>query len=201
MVLAATNFPWEIDEALRRRLEKRIYIPLPDGQKEEEEGRDEQKEKKGSGHLLHSFSTCFSFRCTSAVGRRALLDINLKTVQCSEDVDLDEVRKSWRREGLNLRISHISTFASSLQIAKQTEGYSGADITNVCRDASMMSMRRAIAGKTPAEIKAMRDKSKDIIDQPTSMEASDSHGTSICFLCSFPGLLFSVSFPRISWKP
>ncbi|XLR62152.1 hypothetical protein S83_012824 [Arachis hypogaea] len=29
MVLVAINFPWDINEALRRRLEKRIYIPLP----------------------------------------------------------------------------------------------------------------------------------------------------------------------------
>jgi katanin p60 ATPase-containing subunit A1 len=34
MVLAATNRPWDLDEAMIRRLEKRIYVPLP-----EEKGR------------------------------------------------------------------------------------------------------------------------------------------------------------------
>lgn len=106
MVLAATNFPWQIDEALRRRLEKRIYIELPD-----------------------------------QAARRTLLDINLKTVNMSPDVELDSV-------------------------AAKMNGYSGADITNVCRDAAMMAMRRAIKGKAPAEIRAM---SKSDMDQPTTM--------------------------------
>ena len=36
MVLEATNVPWDVDEAVRHRLEKRIYIPLPSAKGREE---------------------------------------------------------------------------------------------------------------------------------------------------------------------
>ncbi|TNN85454.1 Katanin p60 ATPase-containing subunit A1 [Liparis tanakae] len=111
MVLAATNFPWDIDEALRRRLEKRIYIPLP-----------------------------------STEGRVELLRINLTELELSSNVNLD-------------------------RIAEQLEGYSGADITNVCRDASLMAMRRRIEGLTPEEI---RNISRDEMHMPTTMEDFES---------------------------
>ncbi|XP_023213591.1 katanin p60 ATPase-containing subunit A-like 1 [Centruroides sculpturatus] len=105
MVLAATNFPWDIDEALRRRLEKRIYIPLP-----------------------------------TREGREALLKINLREVEVAPDLDITD-------------------------IAASLDGYSGADITNVCRDASMMAMRRKIAGLTPEEI---RNLAKEELELPVS---------------------------------
>lgn len=46
------------------------------------------------------------------------------------------------------------------------DGYSGADITNVCRDASMMAMRRRIQGLTPEEI---RNLPKEELNTPISM--------------------------------
>ena len=36
MVLAASNCPWDLDEAFRRRLEKRISVPLPDQKSREQ---------------------------------------------------------------------------------------------------------------------------------------------------------------------
>lgn len=52
-------------------------------------------------------------------------------------------------------------------VARRTDGYSGDDLTNVCRDASLNGMRRKIAGKTRDEIKNM---SKDNISiDPVAM--------------------------------
>ena len=61
MVLAATNFPWDIDEALRRRLEKRIYIPLPS-----EDGRE----------------ALVSFDNRNTVGARKPNVFSIKMVEC-----------------------------------------------------------------------------------------------------------------------
>ena len=95
MVLAASNFPWDLDEALRRRLEKRIYIPLP-----------------------------------SPADIRTLLQINLRDIALEEGVELDA-------------------------LAAEMDGYSGADVTNLCRDAAFNPMRRAIRGLKHEQIKAL----------------------------------------------
>merc|ERR1712037_547816 len=102
MVLAATNRPWDLDEALRLRLEKRIYIPLPE-----------------------------------VAGRTQLFEINLSTIQLGEDVDLQE-------------------------LVRRTEGYSGADVTNVCREAALMGLRKRMAkarqeGLSVAKMQMLQD--------------------------------------------
>lgn len=52
-------------------------------------------------------------------------------------------------------------------MARRTEGYSGDDLTNVCRDASLNGMRRKIAGKTRDEIKNMAK--EEISKDPVAM--------------------------------
>jgi katanin p60 ATPase-containing subunit A1 len=81
-VLAATNRPWDLDEALRRRLEKRIFIPLPDRS-----------------------------------GRKKLFRISLRELNLASDVDIDA-------------------------LVELTNHYSGADLSNVCREAAMMGLRK-----------------------------------------------------------
>lgn len=83
LVLGATNAPWSIDPAARRRFQKRIYIGLPD-----------------------------------AAARLRIFEINLR--KAPNALTRDDLR----------------------QLANDTEGYSGSDISTVCRDAIMAPVRK-----------------------------------------------------------
>lgn len=88
--------------------------------------------------FLRRFEKRIYIPLPDAEARRGLLRINLSSMDVAEDADLESV-------------------------ADELESYSGADITSLCRDAAMMSMRRAIEGKPIEELKAMR---KEDVDKP-----------------------------------
>ncbi len=83
LVLGATNIPWGLDAAIRRRFEKRIYIPLPE-----------------------------------EAARRRMFEIHIG------DTTNDLSKRDWQ------------------VLAQRTEGYSGADIGIVVREALMMPIRK-----------------------------------------------------------
>lgn len=83
LVLGATNTPWTLDSAIRRRFEKRIYIPLPD-----------------------------------LSARNQLVRICIDTTP------------------------HSLTTAQMGEIAKQTDRFSGADISTLVREALYEPVRR-----------------------------------------------------------
>ncbi|CAI5478001.1 unnamed protein product [Closterium sp. Yama58-4] len=94
MVLAATNRPWELDEAILRRLPRHFEIPLPD-----------------------------------LAGRTSILEVILRDEDVDEDLDLQE-------------------------IASLCAGYSGSDLTELCKQAAYLPLhdfledeRRALRGE------------------------------------------------------
>lgn len=90
LVIAATNRPQELDEAVRRRLSKRIYIPLPDDE------------------------------------TRTSLITNL--LKDSSKLSTKELRS----------------------IVRATDGYSGSDLSGLCKEAALDSVR----GLTDKELKS-----------------------------------------------
>lgn len=81
VVIGATNVPWEIDAAFRRRFERRIKVPLPDHE-----------------------------------ARTEIFKLSTKGVELDDDVDFEV-------------------------LAIRSEGYSGADIALISREAIMMPIR------------------------------------------------------------
>ena len=58
----------------------------------------------------------------------------------------------WRRPMLLSWQVRLAREIDLADLAADLDGYSGADIHLVCRDAAMMTMRKATLGKSPAEI-------------------------------------------------
>lgn len=92
LVLAATNLPWSLDPALRRRFERRIYVGLP-----------------------------------LADARATILE---KNVGCRD---------------------HTLTAADFRELAEQTEGFSGADIAVLAKDALLAPIRRILSEGTATQ--------------------------------------------------
>ncbi|KAG7272958.1 hypothetical protein CRUP_035790 [Coryphaenoides rupestris] len=99
LVLGATNIPWTLDSAIRRRFEKRIYIPLP-----EEHAR------------------AFMFRLHLGSTPNSISDSDFVT------------------------------------LGKKTDGYSGADISVIVRDALMQPVRKV---QSATHFKKARGPSRD----------------------------------------
>ena len=84
LIVGATNRPQDLDEAARRRLVKRLYVPLPE-----------------------------------KTARASLINNLLATQNVKHELDDSDYEK----------------------IAEQTEGYSGADMHHLCREAAMGPIR------------------------------------------------------------
>jgi len=123
VTIGATNIPWEIDSAFRRRFERRIYVPVPDIE-----------------------------------ARAKVFEINSKGISLADDVDFKT-------------------------LAELTEGFSGSDIANVCREAIFAPVREldSSGALDNDEIKARSVRQQDYIDALKNVNPSVSENELVKF--------------------
>ena len=134
--------PWDLDEALRRRLEKRIYIALPEVEARAEmlrlNLREVRRSKLASACSVAAFALHLFLPITDSRTRTRTL-----------------ARSPYPCPSVFLKIP-VERGVSIEELAARTDRFSGADIHLLCREASMMPMRRLLVGKTPDDILRMR---------------------------------------------
>ena len=152
VVIAATNRPDMIDPALLRpgRIERHIYIPPPDKKSRKEifkvhlRGKplayDVEDVKKAIDELKKELK--------DEKKLKALEKIKI------EEFDIEKVPEEVRNELENKLKDIITSW-----LAERTEGYTGADIEAVCREAGMLAMRENIKpGMSREEVKELAKK-------------------------------------------
>ncbi|MCH8906928.1 MAG: ATP-binding protein [Candidatus Heimdallarchaeota archaeon] len=123
VTIGATNVPWAIDSAFRRRFQRRIYVPLPDPE-----------------------------------AREVIFKINSKGIEIDPDIRFED-------------------------LAASTQGYSGSDIANICREAIMAPIRDLDVGDLIADtnIKARAVNNNDYLNALESVNKSISDNELIRF--------------------
>jgi katanin p60 ATPase-containing subunit A1 len=148
VVVATTNRPWDLDEALLRRLEKRVHVPLPD--------------PAARASLFRQFLS----------GVRTNLDLSETSrgpdAAGGAPPDAEDGGGPGGGEGAGDgggpgggegagdggggadRPSDLE------RLVEASEGYSGADIRAVCREAALLPFRTVVAGKTVDELRSLK---------------------------------------------
>jgi len=154
VVIAATNRPDIVDPALLRpgRIERHIYIPPPDKDARKEifkihlRGKPLEYEKEDIKKAIENLKS----RIKDKNKIEALAAIN------PDKVDIDKLSEDLKAE-LEKELRDIVVE----WLASQTEGYSGADIEAVCREAGMLAIREAVKKElTKEEVKKIAGKIK-----------------------------------------
>ncbi len=119
LMMAATNRPWDLDDAMISRFQRKIYVPLPD-----------------------------------AASRKQIF-------------------------GIHLRGSPLSGITAD-ELSRMSEGYSGRDIANVCREAVMSMVREQNPGleeMTPSRLEKYAMKCKPLSRDDFGHALSKVRGT------------------------
>ena len=101
LVLAATNCPWDLDEAARRRLEKRIYVGLPSHEDRIEQFRlllndlsvEESVTPETLADMLPS-NKCYSFADIHTLCREAAMSPVRRLLACKTVEEIKSMRSS-----------------------------------------------------------------------------------------------------------
>jgi spastin len=131
--MGATNIPWELDEAVLRRLVKRIYVPLPDA----------AARQALIKHLIRKhFASHSKSPATSASN---LNNNNSGVLQNVGSLIFGDTRNPEKRviSPGNGAKEVVPGFTESeiATIVELTENYSGSDLTAVCHEAAMGPIR------------------------------------------------------------
>ena len=156
VVIAATNRPDIVDPALLRpgRIERHIYIPPPDKEARKEIFRIHLRSALERGIL--GYDTEDVEEAIESLKRELKDEKELKALEKikSEEFDIDKVPEEIR-DKLKDKLNEIVL----TWLAERTEGYSGADIEAICREAGMLAIREAIKpGLTREEAKELAKK-------------------------------------------